>query len=287
MSGANESMAGKIVLITGASQGIGKATALGLGRMGARLCLVVRDPEKGKAVAAQIEAEGNRQVEVLCADLASQADIKRLAAEFDARHDRLDVLVNNAGAIFPTRKLTVDGIEQTFALNHLAYFMLTCLLRDKLKASAPARIINVSSAAHGSGRIDLDDLGGERSYGLMRAYAQSKLANVLFTYELARRLAGTGVTSNCLHPGVVSTGFGRAEEGWFKLVVRLVTPFMMNEDKGAETSIYLASSPEVEGVTGAYFVRRKRRRSSKLSYDAELARRLWEASEKMTGVRWD
>jgi NAD(P)-dependent dehydrogenase (short-subunit alcohol dehydrogenase family) len=287
MSGAKESMAGKIVLITGASQGIGKATALGLGRMGARLCLVVRDPEKGKAVAAQIAAEGNREVEVLCADLASQAEIRRIAAEFDARHERLDVLVNNAGAIFPTRKTTVDGIEQTFALNHLAYFMLTCLLRDKLKASAPSRVINVSSAAHGTGRIDFDDLGGERKYSLGKAYAQSKLANVLFTHELARRLVGTGVTANCLHPGVVSTGFGRAEPGWFKLAVRLLTPFMITEDKGAETSIYLASSPDVEGVTGAYFVKSKRRRSSKPSYDADLARRLWEVSEKMTGVRWD
>ncbi|WP_136923699.1 SDR family oxidoreductase [Polyangium aurulentum] len=287
MSGSNGSMAGKIVLITGASRGIGKATAMGLGRMGARLCLVVRDLEKGKAVAAQIAARGNRDVEVLRADLASQADIKRVAAEFDERHDRLDVLINNAGALCSARKLTVDGIEHTFAVNHLAYFMLTCLLRDKLKASAPARIINVSSSAHARGRIDLDDLGKERKYGGMGAYSQSKLANVLFTYELARRLAGTGVTANCLHPGVVFTGFGGGEPGWLKLMTRLATPFMLSEEEGAETSIYLASSPEVEGVTGAYFVKSKRRQSSRLSYDAELSRKLWEASEKMTGVRWD
>jgi NAD(P)-dependent dehydrogenase (short-subunit alcohol dehydrogenase family) len=280
-------MAGKIVLITGASRGIGKATAMGLGRMGARLCLVVRDHEKGKAVAAQIAAEGNRDVTVMRADLASQADIRRVAAEFDERYDRIDVLLNNAGVMIPTRRLTVDGIEQTFAVNHLAYFMLTCLLRDKLKASAPARIINVSSSAHARGRIDLDDLGNERKFSRMRTYSQSKLANVLFTYELARRLAGTGVTANCLHPGVVFTGLGGGEPGWLQLVTRLVTPWMLSEEEGAGTSIHLASSSDVEGVTGAYFVKSKRRPSSRLSYDAELARKLWEASEKLTGVRWD
>jgi NAD(P)-dependent dehydrogenase (short-subunit alcohol dehydrogenase family) len=287
MSTGKDGMAGKIVLITGASQGIGRSTALALGSMGARLLLVVRDLEKGKLVADQIAASGNRDVTLLQADLARQADVRKLAAEVEREVPRIDVLLNNAGAIFPTRQTTEDGLERTFALNHLAYFMLTCLLRDRLKESVPARVINVSSEAHRSGRIDFDDLGGERKYSGGSAYARSKLANVLFTYELARRLAGSGVTANCLHPGVVATGFGQNEPGWFRVLVNLARPFMIAEDKGAQTSIYLASSPDVEGVTGAYWVKCKRRYSAKSSYDANLAARLWEVSEALTGVRWD
>lgn len=286
MAAADESMAGKIVLITGATQGIGRATAHALGRRGATLCLVARDEGRGNDVAAKISAETGREVALIVADLAKLVDVARAADEFAAKFGRLDVLVNNAGAIFPTRKLTDDGIERTFALNHLAYFGLTCRLRRLLEQSAPSRIVNVSSSLHAQGRIDFDDLHGERGYRGGKAYSQSKLANVLFTYELARRLAGSGVTANCLHPGVVRTGFGKNEPGLMSFFVKVAAPFLISEDEGAKTSIYLASSPEVDGVTGAYFVKCRRRPTSKLSYDAEVAKRLWEVSESMTGVSW-
>lgn len=282
-----DSMGGRVVLITGATQGIGRAAALGLGRLGARLCLVARDEGKARAVADRIAAEGGEAPTVLVADLSSVAEVKRVAASFRERFDRLDVLVNNAGAIFPTRKMTSEGNEATFALNHLAYFTLTCELRRLLLSSRPSRVVNVASSMHNRARVDFADLHGEKSYGMMRAYGQSKLANILFTYELARRLAGTGVTVNCLHPGVVRTGFGLGEPGFLHFLVKISQPLMISEEKGAETIVYLASSPEVEGVTGGYFVRCRKRSSAKASYDADVARRLWEESERLTGSCWD
>jgi len=280
-------MAGRTCLVTGATSGIGKATATGLVRLGADLLLVARDPAKGQATAAEIQAAtGNPRVEVLLADLSSQASVRRAAEEVKRGQDRLHVLVNNAGGYWATRHVTVDGLELTFALNHLAYFLLTNLLLDLLRASAPARIVNVTSGAQAAGDIHFDDLQFERRYRGQPAYNQSKLANVLFTYELARRLEGSGVTVNCVHPGVVRTNFGRDDMGpVMRLLTPLVRPFMRTPEQGADTPVWLASSPEVEGVTGRYFTRRQEKRSSRRSYDTQLAGRLWRVSEELTGLR--
>jgi retinol dehydrogenase-14 len=284
---AGPAMAGRTCLVTGATSGIGKATATALARMGADLVLVARDPARGQATAAGIgAATGNPHVEVLTADLSSQASIRRLAEDYRRGHDRLHVLVNNAGGTWATRHTTVDGLELTFALNHLAYFLLTNLLLDLLRASAPARIVNVTSGAQAVGDIHIDDLQFQRRYRGQPAYNQSKLANVLFTYELARHLAGSGVTVNCVHPGVVRTNFGRDDMGSvMRLLTPLVRPFMRTPEQGADTAVWLASSPEVEGVTARYYARRRARRSSRRSYDTELARRLWQVSEELTGLR--
>jgi NAD(P)-dependent dehydrogenase (short-subunit alcohol dehydrogenase family) len=220
----------------------------------------------------------------MLADLSSQEQIRRLADDFKAAYPRLDVLINNAGVFRSERITTADGIEMTFAVNHLAYFLLTNLLLDVLKASAPSRIVNVSSGAQSNGTIDFDDLQGEKGYKGTKAYSQSKLANVLFTYELARRLEGTGVTANCLHPGAVRTNFGSGSSGVFGFMVRALRPFIISPEKGAETSIYLASSPEVEGVSGRYFVKKAEARSSDVSYDERLARRLWKVSAELTNL---
>ena len=287
MTQTGPAMAGRTCLVTGATSGIGKATAVGLARLGGEVVLVARDPARGEAAAAELrEATGNPRVELLLADLASQASIRRAAEAYRRGHDRLDVLVNNAGGYWATRHVTTDGLEWTFAVNHLAYFLLTSLLLDLLRASAPARVVNVTSSAQAFGDIRLDDLQFKRRYRGQAAYNQSKLANVLFTYELARRLEGGGVTVNCGVPGVTRTNFGREDSG---PVMRLLTPlarlFMRSPEQGADTFIYLASSPEVEGVTGGYFARRRPRRSSKRSYDQELAGRLWRVSEELTGPR--
>jgi NAD(P)-dependent dehydrogenase (short-subunit alcohol dehydrogenase family) len=280
-------MAGRTCLVTGATSGIGKATATGLARLGADLVLVARDPAKGQATAAEIQAAtGNPRVEVLLADLSSQASLRRAAEELQRGHDRLHVLVNNAGGYWATRHVTVDGLELTFALNHLAYFLLTNLLLDLLRASAPARVVNVTSGAQAAGDIRLDDLQFQRRYRGQAAYNQSKLANVLFTYELGRRLEGSGVTVNCLHPGVVRTNFGREDSRpVMRLLTPLVRPFMRTPEQGADTAVWLASSPEVESVTARYYARRRARRSSGRSYDTELAGRLWRVSEELTGLR--
>ena len=232
--------------------------------------MVGRNPEKGEALASRIRATtGNDQVYYYTADLSSQAEVRRLADEFLSRHDRLDVLVNNVGGMFLRRQLSVDGIEMTFALNHLSYFLLTNLLLDTLKASAPARIINVSSGAHRSARMKYDDLQLARGFWLFRAYGQSKLANVLFTYELARRLEGTGVTANALHPGLVATNIAR-NNGWlFRLLLPLILRNARTPEEGAATSIYLATAPEVAEVSGRYFYDKKAVRSSAASYDEE------------------
>ncbi|MGN6634286.1 MAG: SDR family oxidoreductase [Oryzihumus sp.] len=282
----NTSMTGRTALVTGGTHGIGLATAQALASSGAPVTLVGRNADKtGRVVEALRRDSGNDRVEGLVADLSSQAEVRRLATEFAAAHDRLDVLVNNVGGFWATRHLTADGLERTFALNHLAPFLLTHLLRPLLESSAPARVVTVSSGAQALGRIDFDDLQGEHSYSGQRAYNQSKLANVLFTYELARRLEGTGVTANALHPGVVRTGFGREDPSFpYRALLPLVRPFLLSPERGAQTSVYLASSPEVEGVSGKYFVKKQERRSSRASYDTQVARRLWDVSAELTGV---
>jgi retinol dehydrogenase-14 len=278
-------MGEKVCLITGATSGIGKATAMGLADMGANVVMVGRDRGRGEAVMAEIkEKSANASVDFMLADLSSQQEIHRLADDFKEAYPRLDVLINNAGVIRSERITTEDGIEMTFAVNHLAYFLLTKLLLDVLKASAPSRIVNVASGEQRNGTIDFDDLQGENGYKGPKAYSQSKLATVLFTYELARRLEGTGVSANCLHPGVVGTNLGSGVSGAFGFMVRAMTPLMKSPEKGAETSIYLASSPEVVGLSGRYFVKKAEARSSDASYDERIARRLWEASAELTNV---
>jgi NAD(P)-dependent dehydrogenase (short-subunit alcohol dehydrogenase family) len=280
------SMSEKVCLITGATSGIGKATAMELVKMGASVVMVGRDRGRGEAALAEIkEKSANASVDLMLADLSSQQEIHRLAGEFKEAYPRLDVLINNAGLFRSKRITTADGLETTFAVNHLAYFLLTKLLLDVLKASAPSRIVNVSSGDHSNGTIDFDDLQGEKGYKGAKAYSQSKLADVLFTYELARRLEGTGITANCLHPGAgVRTNFGSGVSGVFGLIVRALRPFMISPEKGAETSIYLASSPEVEGLSGRYFVKKAEARSSDVSYDESRARRLWEVSAELTNL---
>jgi NAD(P)-dependent dehydrogenase (short-subunit alcohol dehydrogenase family) len=275
-------MAGRVVLMTGATSGIGKEAAVELARQGATLLAVSRDRVRGEAAAAEIRRRsGSGAVELFLADLSSQASIRELAGAVRARHGRLHVLINNAGILNLRRRTTVDGIEETFALNHLAPFLLTNLLLDRLAASAPARIVNTASAAHKFGRIDFANLQGEAGYEGLRAYATSKLENVLFTDELARRLEGmgaTGVTANCVHPGGVDTGLWRDMKGSLRLLLAAMRPFLLSPARGAEPLIHLASSPDLAGVTGQYFHRRKPRRSSAASRDPALAARLWEVS---------
>jgi NAD(P)-dependent dehydrogenase (short-subunit alcohol dehydrogenase family) len=278
-------MHGRVCVVTGASSGIGRETALALAKMGATLALVCRDRGRGEEARAAIRSQATDDtVALFLADLSSQADIRRLATELLARYPRIHVLVNNAGIVNLHRTLTVDGIEAVLAVNHLAYFLLTNLLLERLKASAPARVVNVASDAHRWGRLDLDDLGHERGYRAMRVYGTSKLANILFTYELARRLDGSGVTANCLHPGAVATRLGHNNGAFATLLTKLLVPFFRTPAQGAATSIFLASSPAVEGVSGRYFSNRREARSSRASHDAETARRLWEASARLSGL---
>ncbi len=277
-------MKGKICVVTGANSGIGKVTARELARMGATVIMVCRDRKRSEPVVQEIRQEtGNPLVELMLCDFSSQESIRQFAAEYRQRYDRLHVLVNNAGALMPHRSVTVDGYETTFAVNHLGYFLLTNLLLDLIKVSAPARIINVSSGAHAAGRIHFDDLMGERRYSAWMAYGQSKLANILFTKELARRLDGSGVTVNALHPGFVRTRFGTGSKG-SAFLMGLLSPFTITPEQGAETSIYLASSPAVEGVTGEYFVRKRVAKPSAEARDAAVAKRLWQVSEELTGL---
>ena len=279
-------MAGKTVVITGGTGGIGRATAARLASMGARVGITGRDAGRTRRAAAELSSEaGSGSVDAFAADMSSQAEVRRLASEVLAAYPRLDVLINNVGGSWATRHVTTDGLERAFAVNHLAAFLFTNLLLERLMASAPARVINVSSAAQSSGRIDFDDLQGERDYSERRAYPQAKLASVLFTYELARRLGGTGVTANVLHPGVVNTSFGAEDPGLiFKVLVPIMRPFMKTPAEGAATSIFLASSPEVEGVSGQYFANSSPRTSNKESYDVAAATRLWEVSAQLVGL---
>src|SRR6266513_2092069 len=288
MPTVNISMQGKICMVTGANSGIGKATALALAKMGATVVMVCRDRARGEEARSEITTKSrNNAVDLLLADLSSQQSIRQLVENFQQHYTHLHVLINNAGAgaAFTGRRETVDGLEMTFAVNYLAPFLLTNLLLDVLKASAPARIVNVSSASHKSGYIQMDDLQGEKHNRSMRAYPQSKLAIVLFTYELARRLQGTGVTANCLDPGFVATNIGQTGASLpVRLLVKVIGSFGTSPQEGAKTSIYLASSPEVEGVTGTYFVKSLPKRSAAISYDESLQRQLWEQSAKLVNV---
>jgi NAD(P)-dependent dehydrogenase (short-subunit alcohol dehydrogenase family) len=275
---------GKTVLITGANQGIGKASAIALGKMGANLVLVCRSAEKAKAAVAEIQVAGAKNVELLIGDMGSQADVRRVAAEFKAKHDRLDVLLNNAGLLSTSRRETVDGIEETFAINHLGYFLLTNLLLDVLKKSAPSRVVSVSSRAHNGAKMRWDDVQMKSGWSAMSSYSQSKLYNILFTRELAKRLEGTGVTANCLHPGVIASGFGHTYGGFVSFLVTLAKPFLITPEKGAETQVWLASSPEVEGVTGKYFDKCKEARPSRAALEEDAPAKLWALSETLTGL---
>lgn len=281
-------MEGKICMITGANSGIGKATALGLSELGANVVMVSRDRELGDAAMEEIKSKsGNEAVGLIVADLASQASIRQLVEDFKNQYGQLHVLINNAGIFRTKRFLTEDGIELHFAVNYLAPFLLTNLLLETLKASAPARIINVAGDYHRKATIDFDDLMSEKEYSGGKANNQAKLGLVLFTYELARRLEGTGVTVNSLHPGAVASDSLKKDPDTSSIMLflyNIMKPFFASPEKGAETSIYLASSPNVEGVTGKYFIKKKEVDSSPESYDRTIAARLWEVSGELTGL---
>lgn len=279
-------MKNKTVLITGASAGIGLHSAIGLAKLGAEVVMVGRDERRTAEAASLVKAQtGNQAISYLIADLSSQKEVRKLASEFKNKYKKLDVLLNNAGAIFLRRKVSVDGYEMTLALNHLNYFLLTDLLLDMLKARPSARIVNVSSNAHYRGHINFDDLQSEKGFfnGLL-TYSNSKLANVLFTYELARRLKVTTVTANCLHPGFVASNFA-LNNGFLVNIFMAFMWLRLTNEQGARTSIYLASSPDVEGVSGKYFhYTMKERRSSTESRDENVAKRLWDASEELVTI---
>ena len=278
-------MHGRTCVITGATSGIGRATAVALAEMGATLVLVCRDRQRGEDTLAAIAAQtGRRDASLVLGDLAVQRDVRRIAAELLAGDRPLHVLINNAGVVNLQRTVTADGIETSFAVNHLAPFLLTNLLLDRLHRSAPARVVTVSSEAHRFGRLDFDDLGNERHYRFMRVYGQTKLANILFTAELARRTDGTGVTANSLHPGAVATSLGKNNGAWARAIIALLRPFFRTAEGGAATSVHLASSPAVEGVTGRYFVDCREKLPSPAARDAAAARRLWDVSERLTGL---
>ena len=279
-------MAGKVVLVTGGTGGIGKATAIGLAALGARVGITGRDIARAEQAAADIRtASGNPAVDSFAADMSSQAEVRRLASAVMNSYPRLDVLVNNVGGFWAHRHETADGLEHTFALNHLASFLLTNLLLDRLKASAPARVVTVSSHVQAEGRIEFDDLQSAGNYSGQSAYSQSKLANVLFTNELARRLEGTRVTATSLHPGFVRTHFGDEDQaGFFAVISGIVRPFLRTPAQGAQTSIYLASSPDVEGVTGQFFANSKPKTANKVAYDTAIAARLWQVSADLVGM---
>jgi NAD(P)-dependent dehydrogenase (short-subunit alcohol dehydrogenase family) len=275
-------MTGKVCLVTGANTGIGKETALGLVKLGATVVIVCRDRERGETAQREIKQKsGNDRVELMICDFASQNSIRQFAKDFAQQHDRLDVLVNNAGVVLRARSMTEEGLESTFAINHLGYFLVTNLLLDLLKKSAPSRIVSVASTAHKYGKLDIDAWPTAKDYSAFGAYANSKLANVLFTYELSQQLDGTGVTANCLHPGGVGTNLFRGLPKFLQALIQLVT---ISPESGAHTSIYLASSTDVEGVSGKYFARRRQQKSSEASHNEEAARRLWEISSELTGL---
>ena len=280
----------KLFLITGATSGIGKVTARALAEQGARVVVGARSQQKAEKTVAWIKAEtDNKTVDYLLADFASLEAVREMAAQFKERYDRLDGLINNAGAYYATRQESADGIELTLAVNHLAPFLLTHLLLGLLRASAPARIVNVSSAAHQGATMDFDNLEFESGYSQIGAYGRAKLGNILFTYELARRLEGSGLTANALHPGIVATNIGSNNLPVYgrslrKLAKKVVNRAALSAEEGAETVIYLAASPEVEGVTGRYFYKKQPVESSPLSYDEGVQRRLWEVSAELVGL---
>jgi NAD(P)-dependent dehydrogenase (short-subunit alcohol dehydrogenase family) len=277
-------MKGKTIVATGATSGIGEVAALELARMGARVVIVARDEGRAKATMRKLESAapglGHR---VHLADLSSVTEARRVGAAIAGSEPRIDVLINNAGAMFAERRLTTEGLELTFALNHMAYFVLTQALRERLVASAPARIVSTASNAHQGASLDFNDLQSAKGYSGFKVYGRSKLANILFTRELAGRLAGTGVTANCLHPGFVATRFGDSAGGWTSRLIPLAKAFALSPEKGADTILYLASSPEVDKETGEYFVKRKVTAPSAAARDDAAAKRLWEASEALAG----
>ena len=276
-------MNGKVCVVTGATSGIGKAAATALARLGGGVVLVGRDRGRAEAAAAEIGAISTVPPKVEIADLASMEQVRALAGRLAAL-ERIDVLINNAGLVLGEHRVTQDGFEHVFAVNHLAPFLLTNLLLPKLTGSAPARVITVTSDAHSAAKLDLDDPNLEHGWDSWRSYANSKLANILFTRELARRLDGTGVTANCVHPGVVRTGFGRESKPLMRFGMTLARPFFLSPERGADTIVYLASSPDVAGETGGYYVKRQRREPSAAARDDAAARKLWDISEKMTGL---
>jgi NAD(P)-dependent dehydrogenase (short-subunit alcohol dehydrogenase family) len=279
----------KTVVITGATTGIGRETALAIGRMGARLALVARDPAKGSALQQELARAGNSNVTVYLADLSLMAQVMRVGREIAAAHPAIHVLVNNAGGIFTNRTETAEGMEMTFALNHLNYFLLTHLLLPSVKAAAQqdgeARIVNVASAVHALGKIDFDNLNMTSRYVGIRQYCNTKLMNILFTAELAKRLHGTGVTANSLHPGSVGSGFGGKDNGWFTWLFNLGKPFMITPAQGAQTSLFLAASDAVKGVSGKYFAKEKEKHPAAQAQDAAVAARLWQVSEQLCGIK--
>ena len=282
---ANGGMGGKVVLITGGTSGIGRAAATALAAMGAEVVVTGRDRERGEAAVEEIRRDsGNERVSLMLADLSVQAEVRGLAEEFRERHDRLDVLVNNAGLVQSRRVETPDGLELTLAVNHLAPFLLTNLLLDLLKKSAPSRVITVSSEARRGASIDFDDLQSERRYRGFPVYGMTKMANILFTYELAERLEGTGVVANCLHPGAVSTNFAQNNRGPIALLFRLFKPFMRSPEQGADTLVYLASSPEAGELNGKYLTDRKEVSPAE-PRDETSQKRLWETSEELTNLK--
>lgn len=277
------SMEDKIVLVTGANSGIGKAASLELAKMGATVVMVARNREKGEEAMSEIRKESqNDAVDLLLADLSSLESVRNLAAEFEKKYSKLHVLVNNAGLFNQRRRVTVDGYENTFATNYLAPFLLTNLLLDRLKDSAPSRIVNVSSVGHYSGHMNFDDLNLEKDYGGWKAYGQSKLALVLFTHELAKKLQGTRVTVNSLHPGTVATHIWARPLGPIGFIMAPVRLFMKSPKQGAETLVYLASSPDAKDLNGEYLDDLKVKKSSEESYNEEIAERLWDVSAKLT-----
>jgi NAD(P)-dependent dehydrogenase (short-subunit alcohol dehydrogenase family) len=279
-------MAGKVYLVTGATSGIGKVTATVLASQGAEVVIIGRNQEKSEATIHQIISEtGNETVHYLLADFSDLEQVRQLVMDYKARFSRLDVLVNNAGSFFNTRRETQYGVEKTFLVNHLAPFLLTNLLLETIQGSPYARIINVSSDAHQYGSMDFDDLGFKRGYVGMKAYARSKLANILFTYETVKRLGESGVTVNALHPGHVATDIWRTNFSFVgPALKRIMGLFALTPEEGADNTIYLASSPNVAGVTGKYFVKREPFQSSLISYDEEIAKKLWEISEDLTAI---
>jgi retinol dehydrogenase-14 len=282
----NGGMGGKTALVTGGTSGIGKASAVAFAAMGANVVIVGRNLERGEAALRDIKGQSHSDsVELMLADLSVQGEVRRLADEFLERHERLDVLANNAGLVQSRRTETADGIETTLAVNHLAPFLLTNLLLDRLKESAPSRVITVSSEAERMGNIDFDDIQSRQKYKGFAAYGKTKLANIMFTYELAERLKGTFVTANCLHPGAVGTNFGKNNAGPMALFFRLAKPFMRSPERGADTLIWLASSADVDGVSGKYFSDRKEIEAKEIVNDPAARRRLWELSEELTGLK--
>jgi retinol dehydrogenase-12 len=275
----------KTCIVTGASSGIGEEIAIGLAKAGGKVAIVARSRERGEASAARIRAAvPGASVDLLLADLASQASIRALAAEILAKYPQVPVLVNNAGIVNLKRETTADGLEATFAVNHLAYFQLTMLLLERLRASAPARIVNVASDAHKFGALDMSDLQNERKYSSMKVYGQSKTANILFTRELARRLAGSGVTVNCIHPGAVATRLAQQNGTFAVILTKVLAPFFRTPAKGADTAVWLATAPALEGKSGGYYYNRRELAPAKHASDPALAAELFEVSGKLVGV---